>query len=115
MCDVCETLLKQIPAEAIAALETFSAEAEALGAKAIDKLVETGLIKMLPDTFTPEQIASGEDKRIGALYGLAAIAGFTVNNAIHSPDVAIGGDGIYEVSAQIGWAAGHVAATAVRN
>lgn len=115
MCEICENLLQQVPPAAIAALEEFVAEAEALGAKVLPKLVETGLVAMLDDSFTDEEKAAGKDKRIAALYGLVAIAGFTANSAYHEPDLAQAADSLFELSGNIGWATGHQAANAIKN
>lgn len=115
MCDVCERILANVPEKIITAFQSLTVEAEALGTKAADVLIEAGFLAMDETSFSDEDRAKGKDKRIKALYGLASIAGFTTNAAFHEQHLVADTDSIFETTADLGWATGHGAQNQVLN
>lgn len=115
MCDVCNRIMENVPTKVLTAFEGLTEDAVALGAKAAEKLIEAGFLAMDETSFTDEDRATGKDKRIAALYGLSAIAGFATNAAYHEQHLVQDTDSIFSTTADLGWAYGHIATTSVKN
>lgn len=115
MCDICERILANVPENIITAFQSLTVEAEAFGTKAADVLIEAGFLAMEESSFSDEDRLSGKDKRIKALYGLVAIAGFTTNYAFHEQHLVADIDSIFSTTSDLGWATGHGAQNQVVN